>query len=123
MVLLVGCPEKQPIPPKPPNTDLISGVYERHKPDGETAIRFETGGSYRIAKTREQFDVNPPVGTGTYKIDGDTLTFTADKGQCADAKEGTYKIVLSKIGIRFTKVSDSCADRSRYDGQTWWRVR
>ena len=124
MVLLAGCPAKQPIPPKLPNTALIAGVYERHQPDGETAIRFEENGSYRIAKNREQFDVNPPVGTGTYRIDGDTLVMTADKGQCAGGtKEGTYKVVLSKIGIRWTKVSDSCADRSRYDGQTWWRVR
>lgn len=125
VVLLAGCPEKQPVPPKPPNTALIAGVYERHKPDGETAIRFDPDGGYRIAKNREQFDVEPAVGTGTYKIDGDTLTLTADKGQCKDggSREGTYKVVLSRIGIRFTKVSDSCEERSRYDGQTWWRVR
>ncbi|MBL9017845.1 MAG: hypothetical protein JNL83_26905 [Myxococcales bacterium] len=126
VVLLAGCPPKPPVPPKPPNTDLIAGVYERHKPDGETAIRFETNGSYRIAKNREQFDVDPPVGTGTYKIDGDTLVMTADKGQCAEAggtKEGTYKVVLSKVGIRWTRVADRCEARSRYDGQTWWRVR
>lgn len=123
LVLLAGCPAKQPLPPKPPNTDLIAGVYERHKPDGETAIRFDANGSYRVAKNREQFDVEPPVATGTYKIEGDTLVMTADKGQCADSREGTYKVVLSKIGIRWTKVADGCEARSRYDGQTWWRVR
>jgi len=125
LLVLAGCPEKQPIPPKKPNTDLIAGVYERHKPDGETAIRFDPSGGYRIAKNRMQFDVEPAVGTGTYKIDGDTLTMTADKGQCAESagtKQGTYKVVLSKVGIRFTKVSDTCERRSAYDGQTWWRV-
>lgn len=125
LAVLAGCPGPEQQPPKRPNTDLISGVYERHKPDGETAIRFDANGSYRIAHNRFQFDVEPPVGTGTYKIDGDQLTLTADKGQCAEApgtKQGTYKVVLSKIGIRFTKVSDTCERRSAYDGQTWWRV-
>lgn len=125
LVVLAGCPAPEPQPPKKPNTDLITGTYERHKPDGETAIRFAANGSYRIAKTRMQFEVEPPVGTGTYKVDGDTLTMTADGGQCAEApgtKQGTYRVVLSKIGIRFTKITDACERRSAYDGQTWWRV-
>ncbi|MBA3465212.1 MAG: hypothetical protein H0T46_35100 [Deltaproteobacteria bacterium] len=124
-VLLAACPAAQPIPPKRPNTELITGVYERHKPDGETAIRFDASGSYRVAKNRMQFDIEPPVQTGTYKVAGDQLTLIAGKGQCAESsgtKEGVYKIVLSKIGIRFTKVSDSCERRAAYDGQTWWRV-
>ena len=125
LVLLAACPEPQRQPPKRPNTELIAGIYERHKPDGDTAIRFDANGSYRVAKNRMQFDVEPPVGTGTYKVDGDQLTLIADKGQCAEStgtKEGVYKIVLSKIGIRFTKVTDTCERRSAYDGQTWWRV-
>lgn len=124
-VVLAGCPAPQPLPPKRPNTELITGVYERHKPDGDTAIRFDANGSYRVAKNRMQFDVEPPVGTGTYNVEGDQLTLIADRGQCAESsgtKEGVYKIVLSKIGIRFTKVTDSCERRSAYDGQTWWRV-
>ncbi len=124
-LVLCGCPDPQRQPPKRPNTELIAGSYERHKPDGETAIRFDPGGTYRIAKNRMQFDVEPPVGTGTYKVDGDQLTLTADKGQCAETggtKNGAYKIVLSKIGVRFTKVTDACERRSAYDGQTWWRV-
>jgi hypothetical protein len=122
---LAACPAPPRQPPKRPNSELISGVYERHKPDGETAIRFDSGSSYRLAKTRMQFDVEPALGTGTFKLEGDQLTFTADKGMCAEAagtKEGVYKIVLSKIGIRFTKVSDTCERRSAIDGQTWWRV-
>jgi hypothetical protein len=122
---LGGCPAAQRPPPKPPNTTLIVGIYERHKPDGETAIRFDPGGTYRVAKTRMQFDVEPPVATGTYQLDGDQLTLTADHGQCADsagAREGVYRVVLSKIGVRFTKVTDGCERRSAYDGQTWWRV-
>lgn len=125
VVLGSGCPAKDPIPPKRPNTELIAGSYERHQPDGETAIRFQPDGGYRIAKNRMQFDVEPAVGTGTYTIDKDTLTIEASKGMCAESagtKTGTYKIVLSKIGIRFTKLSDACERRSKFDGQTWWRV-
>ena len=106
VVLFAGCPEKQPVPPKPPNTDLIAGVYERHKPDGETAIRFESNGSYRIAKNREQFDVEPAVGTGTYKIDAATnpkaldLTHTSgpDKGQTV---LGIYTLTGDSLKICF----------------------
>ena len=122
--LATGCPPTDPIPPKRPNTELIAGSYERHQPDGETAIRFQPDGGYRVAKSRMQFDVEPAVGTGTYTIDKDTLTIEAGKGMCAESastKIGTYKIVLSKIGIRFTKISDSCERRSKFDGQTWWR--
>jgi len=124
VILESGCPAKDPIPPKRPNTELIAGSYERHQPDGETAIRFQPDGGYRIAKSRAQFDVEPAIGTGTYTIEKDTLTIEASKGMCAESagtKTGTYRIVLSKIGIRFTKISDSCERRSKFDGQTWWR--
>lgn len=125
LAFATGCPPKDPVPPKRPNTELIAGAYERHQPDGETAIRFQPDGGYRIAKNRMQFDVEPPEGTGTYTIDKDTLTIEASKGMCAEAagtRTGTYKIVLSKIGIRFTKITDTCERRSRFDGQTWWRL-
>ncbi len=125
LLVLAGCPDPQRQPPKRPNTELIAGIYERHKPEGDTAIRFDPGGTYRVAKNRMQFDVEPPVATGTYKVDGAQLTLSADKGQCAETggmKDGVYKIVLSKIGLRFTKVTDACERRSAYDGQTWWRV-
>jgi hypothetical protein len=122
--LAAGCPAKDPVLPKRPNNELIDGSYERHQPDGETAIRFQPDGGYRIAKSRMQFDVEPAIGTGTYTIDKDMLTLEASKGMCAESagtKTGTYKVVLSKIGIRFTKVSDTCERRSHFDGQTWWR--
>lgn len=124
-VLATGCPPAQPVPPKRPNTELIAGIYERHQPDGETAIRFDPNGGYRLAKTRLQFDVEPAVGTGTFTIDKDTLTLEASSGMCAESaatRTGTYKVVISKIGIRFSKVSDRCERRSKFDGQTWWRV-
>ncbi len=35
--LAAACGGKTVAPPKPPNTDLIVGKYERHPPDGTTA--------------------------------------------------------------------------------------
>jgi len=126
-VTLLACTAAhQPVPPKPPNTDLIDGDYERHAPNGETAIRFNRDGTFRLAKNRMQFDVEPPLATGTYKVEGDKLTLTNEKGICAEPaseQEGVYAIVISKIGIRFTKVTDACTRRASMDGQTWWRIK
>lgn len=123
-LLLAACAEKQPVMAKKPNTELISGDFERHLPEGETAIRF-VDHNYRVAKTRMQFDANPALAEGTYSIEGDKLTLSAQKGACADPKNeqtGVYKVVISRIGIHFTKVSDAC-ERRRLDGQTWWRIQ
>jgi hypothetical protein len=113
-------------PPKRPNTELIVGEYERHKPDGETAIRFRGDGSVRLAKTRALLDTEPPLATGTWKLDGGRLTMTYDKGICTEPpgdQAGVYTVVISKVGIHFTKVEDRCERRSAISGQTWWRIR
>ncbi len=124
---LAACsPEPHAMPPKRPNTELIVGAYERHPPDGETAIRFRADGSVRLAKTRALLDTEPPLATGTWKLDGAKLTVTYDQGICTDKasdKAGVYNVVVSKIGIHFTKVEDSCERRSAIDGQTWWRIK
>src|SRR5262249_32048505 len=112
--------------PKRPNTELIVGEYERHPPEGETAIRFRTDGSVRLAKTRATLDAEPPLAIGTWKLDGGRLTLTYDKGICNDKpadKTGVYTVVISRIGIHFTKVEDSCERRSAIDTQTWWRIK
>jgi hypothetical protein len=113
------------VPPKRPNNELILGAYERHPPDGETAIRFRADGSVRLAKSRAQLDAEPAVATGTWKLDGPRLTLTYDQGICEGPgdKTGIYTVVISKIGIHFTKVEDSCQRRSAIDGQTWWRIK
>ena len=114
------------VPPKPPNTELIVGEYERHPPDGETAVRFRADGSVRVAKNRAQLDAEPPVASGTWKLEGAQLTLNYDHGSCTERpgdQVGVYTVVISKIGIRFTKVEDSCERRSAIHGQTWWRIR
>ncbi len=124
---LAACTEPpHAMPPKRPNTELIVGGYERHPPDGETAIRFRADGSVRLAKTRALLDTEPPLAAGTWKLDGPKLTITYDQGICTDKptdKAGAYNVVISKIGIHFTKVEDSCERRSAIDGQTWWRIK
>jgi hypothetical protein len=128
VVVSFGACAEQPhaVPLKAPNNELIVGEYERHPPDGQTAIRFRGDGSVRLAKTRALLDTEPPLATGQWKFDGDRLTITYDTGLCTDAgadQGGSYKVVISKIGVHFTKVEDSCQRRAAIDGQTWWRIR
>jgi hypothetical protein len=127
LATLSSCEPQRPVAPtKAPNTELIVGEYERHPPDGETAIRFRADGSLRLARNKAQLDTDPPLAAGTWKIDGGRLTLTYDSGICNDSpgeKSGVYTVVISRIGIRFTKVEDSCQRRSAIDGQTWWRIK
>jgi hypothetical protein len=114
-----------PAPAKRPNPELILGEYERHPPDGETAIRFRADGSVRLAKSKAMLDADPPLAIGKWKLDGGRLTLTYDKGICNDRPDdraGIYTVVISRIGIHFTRVEDSCERRSAIDGQTWWRI-
>jgi len=116
-------------PLKKPNDELIVGDFTRRGGDGKAAIRFARDGSYRMVKDKDSFDATPPLGEGTWKINGDQLTLSAGSGQCAeavdggDARDATYKVVVSKVGVRFEKVTDGCERRATMDGQTWWRIR
>ena len=127
LVLLAGCEGPHAaVPVKAPNTELIIGEYERHPPDGQTAARFRADGSVRLAKSRRELDTDPPLALGTWKLDGGKLTLSYDRGQCTERpgdRTGVYTVVVSKIGIRFTKVEDSCERRSAINGQTWWRIK
>ncbi|HEU0031058.1 MAG TPA: hypothetical protein VFQ53_10535 [Kofleriaceae bacterium] len=126
-VLIASCSGgPQAVPPKRPNNELIVGDFARKPPDGETAVRFGSDGSFFTAKTKGELEHTPHLAEGTYKLDGDQLTFSNARGQCTESegdKVGTYKVVVSRVGIRFSKVTDSCEARSRLDGQTWWRIK
>ncbi len=125
LVIVAACsaPAERP-PPKRPNNELIVGDFARKPPEGEMAVRFGADGTFFFAKTKAELEHTPHLADGTFKVEGDQLTFTADKGMCADgAKAGTYKVVISKIGIHLTKVDDGCADRARLDNQTLWRLK
>jgi hypothetical protein len=123
---IAACSEPQAVPPKRPNTELIVGEYERHPPQGETAVRFRADGSVRLAKNRSQLDAEPALASGSWKLDGGRLTLTYDQGICADqggTRTGVYTVVISRIGIHFTKVEDGCERRAGIDNQTWWRIK
>ena len=122
LVAACGTPSDRP-PPQAPNNELVVGDFARKPPDGEMAVRFGRDGSFFFAKTKGDLDKPPHLADGTFQVAGEQLTFTATKGMCEGGGAGSYKVVISKIGIRFTKVEDGCADRARLDGQTLWRLK
>jgi len=110
------------VAPKPPNDQLITGDYERHSPDSHTAIRFEKDGTVKLAHDKTKLD-GETIASGTYTLDKDQLTLIYNEGVCANDGPGVYKIVVSKVGIRFTKVDDACEQRSRIDNEVWHRIK
>jgi hypothetical protein len=122
LALLMAC-GKDPMPPKKPNTELIVGEFARKPPTGTTAARFRGDGSVIVAHEAGELDTKP-LATGSYKLDGDKLTLTYASGEmCAKGQEGTYTVVISKVGIRFSKVEDACERRAKMDGETWYRIK
>lgn len=124
--LLAACPGPEPVSriPKKPIDELIVGDFERRPPAGTSAFRFASDGSYTVGKTKGEIERTPHVSEGTYKVEGETLTFQTSRGECSDAKVGTYKVNISKIGIRvIEKIEDACEWRGRLAGQTLWRIK
>ena len=116
-----GGSDRHALPPKRPNNELILGEFARRPPEGTTAARFRADGSVVVAHNKNELDTKP-LATGTFQLEKDQLTLTYTGGEmCKGNGPGVYKVVLSKIGIRFTKVSDDCDQRSKLDGQTWFR--
>lgn len=122
--LITACSSKpEPMPPKPPNNELIVGEFARKPPVGTTAARFYKDGTIVVAHEQKELD-SKPLAQGTYKLDGDKLTLTYSKGEmCPAGVEGTYTVVISKVGIHFAKVEDSCETRAKIDGETWFRLK
>ena len=122
-LLLLACGKPDPMPPKRPNTELIVGEFARRPPAGTTAARFRGDGSVTIAHEAKELD-GKPLAEGTFKLDGDQLTLTYASGEmCKPGVAGTYTVVISKVGIRFTKVEDPCERRAKMDGETWYRIK
>lgn len=123
LALLVACggSDHQAVAVKPPNNELIIGEFERKPPEGTTAIRFRADGSVTLAHDKSKLD-GDTLATGSFQLDKDQLTLTYDKGMCAGTGAGVYKVVVSKLGIHFQKVSDPCDQRAKIDGQVWRRI-
>ena len=123
LAVVAACGKPEPMPPKRPNTELIVGEFARRPPVGTTAARFRGDGSVVIAHEEKELD-SKPLATGTFRLDGDKLTLVYSSGEmCPAGVEGTYSVVISKVGIRFTKVDDSCERRAKMDGETWYRIK
>jgi hypothetical protein len=123
LLVLAACGKPEPMPPKRPNDELIVGEFARKPPVGTTAARFRGDGSVVIAHEAGELDTKP-LASGSWKLDGDKLTLVYDKGEmCPAGAEGTYTVVISKVGIRFTKVDDACERRAKMDGETWYRIK
>lgn len=111
------------VPPKKPNNELILGEFARRPPDGTTAMRFRADGSVTVAHSKDELDTKP-LAAGTFELQNDQLTLTYQSGEmCPSGSSGTYKVVLSRVGIHFTRVNDDCDRRAKMDGQTWFRVK
>jgi uncharacterized protein (TIGR03066 family) len=124
LVMLAACggSGSEHVMTKAPNTELIVGKFERRPPDGTTVARFQGDGTVTIAHDEASLD-RKNLAVGSYQLDGDKLTLTYASGDmCKPNETGNYKVVISKVGIRFTKVDDPCADRAKIDGQTWYRA-
>ena len=123
VLALVACGKPEPMPPKRPNTELIVGEFARRPPAGTTAARFSGDGSVTIAHDAKELD-GKPLAVGSYTLDGDKLTLTYTRGEmCPAGVTGTYTVVISRVGIRFTKVDDDCERRAKIDGETWYRIK
>src|SRR5258706_919922 len=114
LVVVAACGSKPDAqPPKKPNNELIVDEFERKPHDGTTIGRFRGDGSVTIAHDRASLD-SKNLAEGTYTLDKDQLTLTYSKGDmCKAGVAGVYKIVLSRVGIHFTKVQDACDDRAK----------
>ena len=124
MSVLVACggPDTHAVPPKPPNNEAIIGTFERHPPDGSTAFRFRADGSVTVAHDKGELD-SKAIATGTWQVDKTQLTLSYDSGMCQGDPPGVYNVVISKRGLRLTKVTDACDQRSKLDGETLWRIQ
>lgn len=124
VLTLAACSSKpEPMPPKRPNNELIVGEFARKPPVGTTAARFRGDGSVVVAHEEKELD-SKPLAQGTWKLEGDKLTLSYASGEmCDPGVEGTYTVVISKVGIHFAKVEDACDRRAKMDGETWYRVK
>src|SRR5689334_13026629 len=61
--LVVGCgsSKPEPVPPKKPNNELVVGDFERRKPSGEQAFRFDNNGNYFVVKNKGELDHTPHI--------------------------------------------------------------
>lgn len=86
--------------------DTLTGRWQT-KPSAKGNV---TSVVFKHDNTFEGYINKKPFTSGTYAVQGDTLTFT-DNG-CLDLR-GTYKLIFfsNADSLRFEAISDSCTER------------
>ena len=109
------------VAPKPPNDALIVGsTSATHPPARPRSASIATARS-SSPTTRPSSPPTRPSRPARGRSTSDQLTLTYTEGECAQDGPGVYKVVLSKIGVHFTKVDDACESRSHMDNEVWRR--
>lgn len=84
----------------------LPGDYE----SGGVTLSLTTGGRYSVSQG------GASAVEGTYRIEGDTVTFTDESGPyaCAAAKPpgGTYSWKIEETALTLRRLSDACAERA-----------
>ena len=97
--------------------DFKKGTYSATAGGAKWSIRYDDKG--KVTVTRD----GAALVEGTYKVTGDLLEVTDEKGPmaCGDEnKTGKYKWKLEGKNLTFTKVDDECGGRANaMTGQAW----
>jgi hypothetical protein len=97
--------------------DFKIGTYSFTSGGVKYSIKFQEGNKHTVTRGGEV------VVEGNYKVTGDELEVTDEKGQLAcrgDQKTGRYKWKIEEKKLTLRKVEDGCEGRSNaLGGQAW----
>lgn len=106
-----------------PDPANLLGLWE--EPGSGYIWRFSDDGKQALGATLATID-SDPLTAGTWLLRGETLLLDNTVGLCAAPpadQVGTYQVTLGPGALHFSRVSDSCPERSTIDGETWTRPR
>jgi hypothetical protein len=97
--------------------DFKKGTYSVTAGGVKWSLRYDDNSKVTVSRD------GSAVVEGTYKVTGDLLEVTDEKGPMAcggEQKTGKYKWKLEGKNLTFTKVEDECGGRANaMTGQTW----
>ncbi|HZS08976.1 MAG TPA: hypothetical protein VFD58_29340 [Blastocatellia bacterium] len=99
------------------SADFKVGTYSVTAGDSKFSIKYEDNGKVTVSRNGEV------AVEGVYKVTGDTIEVTDEKGPMAcggDSKTGKYKWKLEGKKLTFTKIEDGCDGRAgALTAQAW----
>ena len=75
------------------------GVYEYSVEGVTTTLELKDDDTFTMSMVRD--DKTTPLGTGTYKVDGDKITLTID-GESVEGTISGGEIVITQDGVKMT---------------------